>query len=378
MVGKPKRRRSDDEVEYHEPAGLTPLAVKAKPSREEVLADDGVQSLLATKELLLTEACHRFLSSAALLSSAEHVPAADAWFPPLEVIRALVSQDWLPWVEAYSALGALSGVREVISATGKPGSWVTADESKRFVRESATRLTRTLDRWMQEQSKNSPEVRNYLVSLAKQLNRSLLDSRQEASNELEALVEKFGDDRHVSLCVLEPVVLYLCPNCKAALSEGKFRKVNCSCGQAINSPRAVEKVSVCRIRSSVLAFYTENMWLEEGVAYQFRRLNFEARTGLNVLGSSGVWHEIDVLAESPKKRARLACECKSRMLKLEDVYVFAGKLRDIAIGHGVVITTAKDVSRDVQLAARANAIKICHGALDKPAEEWKAVLSWEA
>jgi hypothetical protein len=159
------------------------------------------------------------------------------------------------------------------------------------------------------------------------------------------------------------------------ISERKFQRGKCHCDSEINSPSKVEKVSLCQIRPAVVSFYTENLWLEEGASYQFKRLNFEVMTGCNILGSSGIWHEIDVLAEDPGRNIRVGCECKNRGVGLSDIYVFNCKLRDIGITRGIIVTTSKEIHRNIWLATESNMIRVCTSALDKPEDEWKTILS---
>lgn len=370
MIGK-RKRISKAGYDLHTPKGLTPLAIRPKSDREEVLADEGVQSLRETKELLLTNACQDFLAkgierNSLVVRQSDWGAGADRLFA-----SCLLSTLWQKDNRSFS--DNVIQWSDVLGKDEPENPW--AIEFRETSRERRNQWVHYLNDYVQRESKQSTEVNDFLVNFSKKSNEFLLKQREHASNDLEELVDQFEADHKISLAVSTPLVLYVCPDCRAVVSEGKFRKDKCSCGHEIVRPSKVEKVSLCQIRPAVISFYRENMWLEEGVAYQFKRLNFEPTTGCNILGSSGIWHEIDVLAEAPTRGIRTACECKNRKLVLGDVYVFHCKLRDIGISRGILVSTIGETAGDVLLAAEPNGIKICSSALDKSADEWRATLS---
>jgi hypothetical protein len=94
-----------------------------------------------------------------------------------------------------------------------------------------------------------------------------------------------------------------------------------------------------------------------------------------VQGRSAVSHELDVIAEKPRTRGLIAFECKSTSVGRNDIFTFAGKLRDIGIPEGIMVTTEEEVNRDVLSLAKCNSIRIIPSALDKPQKEWDKLLA---
>jgi len=71
---------------------------------------------------------------------------------------------------------------------------------------------------------------HFFLNFSKKSNEFLLEQRQRASNDLEQLVDQFEADNGVSLAVLTPLILYVCPDCQSSVKEDKFKKGRCSCG----------------------------------------------------------------------------------------------------------------------------------------------------
>lgn len=179
------------------------------------------------------------------------------------------------------------------------------------------------------------------------LNARFLQLSRDKSDRVQALVSGFEETHGVSLDVLETTTVFVCRQCEREISRGKFKKGRCKCGESIMSPSDAEQIPLAVLAPAVCTIWDENTWLEEGIAYQFRVAKYDAQTGLQVLGGSGVDHELDVIAERRLPAMRVFCECKHRGIKPNDVLVFAGKLRDIGGQASIMFTTTASVDEAV-------------------------------
>ncbi len=123
------------------------------------------------------------------------------------------------------------------------------------------------------------------------------------------------------------------------------------------------------INSNVKTFFRQNWWLEEGVSYLLRRLNFQVKTGVYVLGASCVEHEMDVLGNKKEGYRGLACECKSTDIDSSDIFTLAGKMREIGYNEGILFTISEKVDEDMKKLAKAFSIKIIDSVLKKEEKE---------
>ena len=219
-----------------------------------------------------------------------------------------------------------------------------------------------------------PGFREKWRSMERDVNERLLTQSKDESDRLQDLVSGFEENNGVSLDILETTTVFVCRQCNRQALRGKFKKAKCDCGGQIASLSDVEQVPLAALAPAVQAIWTENMWLEEGIAYQFRAHRYEAESGLQVLGGSGGDHEIDVIAQRGRPPTRIFCECKHREIKPNHVLVFAGKVRDIGGQAAMMFTTATSVDDRVRRLARANGIQVVDSVLDKPAEEWATIL----
>jgi hypothetical protein len=128
------------------------------------------------------------------------------------------------------------------------------------------------------------------------------------------------------------------------------------------------------LSKSISEIIDNNIWLEEGIGWAFRREQFDVFVGYNVMGGSGVWHEIDVIAEKTKAKCRVLAECKTRALGTGDVFILAGKMRDIGVSSGVLCSTEAEGNSEVTRLGKTNGIIMGYGILDWPREFWQSLL----
>ncbi len=117
------------------------------------------------------------------------------------------------------------------------------------------------------------------------------------------------------------------------------------------------------------------MWLEYGVEKIFEDLGYKTACGVYILGASGVYHEVDLLAEHVGQYKRVVVECKNTEISLDDVFKLFGKMSDLGCVYGYIFSTSIGKDRDVKKLAISKNIAIIEGVLEKDKESLKKVLS---
>ena len=125
-----------------------------------------------------------------------------------------------------------------------------------------------------------------------------------------------------------------CPNCNVVLAteEYKSAKKCIVCGKRIRRNKA-KTINVHKVPESIKEVWTRNLWFEAFVAKLFRKLGWKTWVNVRVMGSSGMKHEVDVLAI--KKGTVLVSECKTGKVKRQDVFNFWAKATDLKAHMGI-------------------------------------------
>lgn len=122
-------------------------------------------------------------------------------------------------------------------------------------------------------------------------------------------------------------------------------------------------------KSKAVAFYFNileyNYWLEFAIDYILKRKKLITLVGYEILGNSGVCHEIDNIAYCPNENYRFFCECKNSEVKESDIFIFSGKMIDIGGNKGYIFTTSENVSDEIKRLARSKNIDIIENVLNK-------------
>jgi len=189
------------------------------------------------------------------------------------------------------------------------------------------------------------------------------------SNEMQNTLFQYGQNTGRKIPILSTQTLYICQGCNRVVSIDWFQAAPCKCGKSIASTSDVIQVSIKCFSKVVVQFLAANLWLEYGIAHLFRQKNATALVGRHVLGHSGVWHEIDVIAESKQHNQRIFGECKNAELKGSDVFVLLGKMIDIGCTRGYLFTTGATVHQDISRLSKSKNISVVQGVLGKTRDE---------
>lgn len=357
-----KSRRSNYDG-LHDIKGLPPLRWQRKESRIALDTDRAAASLFQLKGLLLTSEARNLLRSLARINS--HLdPIAHPSEPQTASISSLIHN-------VFRATQPDFAVRE-----GSRSRYVQIKDT--FTRDYERDL-RSFLRWNEDVWSDFATAHakgsGSLNELRRGLNQQLLDATTRLSKKLQDEVADFEEKHNVDLSVLEISPLFVCPDCKAILSYGRLRQSECKhCGNMATKPSEAEQIAVATLSKSILGVIDNNIWLEEGIGWAFRREQFDVFVAYSLMGGSGVWHEIDVVAEKRKAKSRVLAECKSRAVGTGDVFILAGKMRDIGVSSGILCSTEAETNSEVTRLGKTSGIIVGYAMLDKPREFWQSLL----
>ncbi len=209
------------------------------------------------------------------------------------------------------------------------------------------------------------EYKKLLFEKIRKNNLSIKRKLKGKSNKIQKTLDEFEVKKRVELDILISLTIYLCPNCKKIICTERFHTTKCSCGKKIDTTSNVESIPISMLNDYSLNFINNNMWLEYGIDYLLRRKGFQTLCGIYILGHSGVEHEIDNLGDSKKENFRILCECKTKDIIVEDIFVFSGKMQDVGCSRGYFFTTSFGISKEIKQLARSENISIVESVLEK-------------
>jgi hypothetical protein len=323
-------------MKVHAPPNLDlpPLKIDRRAEREMIEESPEVQALIGTKLLL------------------------DPIFNELLMAMLNKTKDLLKLVELASKAKSDPVSKLEIAPSQKPSLYdflppPTVTGPSYFVKEFPVSVF--LSHWQEHLEKQAVEAR---LEVRKQI--------IAMSNQMQNVLSKFEIDRRLEIPVLSSTALYVCPKCNRVVSVGWFRPVACQCGTVISTVSDVLQIPIKHFSESLVKFLEANYWLEHGIAHLLRQKNLSVEVGMDVLGHSGVWHEIDVIGESRQQNYRIFCECKNSELKASHVFVFFGKMTDVGCTRGYMFTTRKQESLQIFRLARSKNICIVEDVLRRP------------
>lgn len=211
--------------------------------------------------------------------------------------------------------------------------------------------------------KNNEE--KYILEVKKNSYKVIKKCLKDLNRQIENSINHFEQKKGISLDILSSTSVYFCKKCNKILSLNKFIQQKCMCEEQITKVSKVEQIPVHHFNQNVIDFLEYNYWLEFAFDYILKRKNLITLIGQEVLGNSGVCHEIDNIAYSPKENYRFFCECKNTEVKESDVFIFSGKMIDIGGTKGYIFTTSENVSDKIERLARSKNIDIIENVLNK-------------
>lgn len=185
------------------------------------------------------------------------------------------------------------------------------------------------------------------------------------STQIQNDLRNFEENTKIDLSILSVTTVYFCKSCNKIISLGKFKGTKCSCGENINNISQVDQIPIHHFNENMINFIENNYWFENGIDYILRKKNLQTRVGYDVLGNSGVWHEIDIIVHCKNENSMFFCECKNSKINEKDIFIFSGKMIDIGSTRGYIFTTSNNISDTISRLARSKNIDVIKGVLVK-------------
>jgi hypothetical protein len=137
-----------------------------------------------------------------------------------------------------------------------------------------------------------------------------------------------------------PSVLFVCPKCKKLLFSNEIANKKClSCNETINEEQ-IDRIPISKIPDEIKMLLRSNLWFEAYFANLLRKLDFQTWVGIHAMGTSGILHEVDVLAI--RKGAVIVGECKTGKVSRNDVFNFCTKMGDLK-AHVSILALIKEL-----------------------------------
>jgi hypothetical protein len=212
---------------------------------------------------------------------------------------------------------------------------------------------------------NSKATEDIIFRFNKNINIENKAKLIELSKKIQDDLFNFEESRKIDLSILSATTVYFCRNCNQIISLNKFKRTKCSCGEDINNISKVDQIPIHHFNNNIINFLGSNYWFEHGVDYILRKKNLQTIVGYDVLGNSGVWHEIDNIVYCKNENYRFFCECKNSEVNEKDIFIFSGKMIDIGGISGYIFTTTENVPKEINRLARSKNIKIIKEVLRK-------------
>lgn len=268
----------------------------------------------------------------------------------LKIVEDLDSKSLLkdPLVEKLISASDLCGERVVRAMDNllksdvlhePPLSWTS--QSKPLIRWGVDFFENIPSSTITAETKTAFQTRNYEVSFLNaaatlshlepgRLAKSGLVKRDRKLQELGQEVKGL-----TGLDMLEPTVVIFCPHCKWILSIGEFKgPLKCgNCGKEASRSQG-KRIPVHRVSHPIRRVWGAGLWFEAYVARLFRTLGWKTWLKVYIMGSSGVSHEIDVLAIKGGNIA--VTECKTGRVSRNDVFNFLTKTQDLKVHLGLI------------------------------------------
>lgn len=155
----------------------------------------------------------------------------------------------------------------------------------------------------------------------------ILQELSDTSSYIQKSIDIFEEKNNLNLDILSNTVIHSCKKCNYPFSFDRFHRYDCNCGEIIRKTSQTFSVPIYHFNKNLIKFVKKNLWLEYGVEYLLKRKGFDTWVGHHILGHSGVWHEIDNMAEYKNGNLilRIFGECKSGKFGSNDILYFLEK-----------------------------------------------------
>ncbi|MEK7650068.1 MAG: restriction endonuclease [Patescibacteria group bacterium] len=133
---------------------------------------------------------------------------------------------------------------------------------------------------------------------------------------------------------------YFCKHCWGFLGALESLPKACPACKTLTSKSTEDTESVYRFLQSDVRNYLEGLWFEDYVAKLLKNIGLETWVNCEIMGASGVYHPIDILAIEKKSGKVVICECK-RSGRSEHAHRLITQFSDIQCSKAILVSMKK-------------------------------------
>lgn len=162
----------------------------------------------------------------------------------------------------------------------------------------------------------------------------------------------------IQLYFAEEHRMYFCSQCSGYIGIAtEALPEQCKvCGE--KTVKNIDKMIMVRYLGSSIRNYLQGIWFQDYLAKILRIIGWEAWVECSVMGSSGIYHPVDVLGINKEQGRVLIAECK-RTASGDDALTLAARFLDIQPSYGLLASFNKfNSSSGKNLLARKPGLKL--------------------
>lgn len=124
--------------------------------------------------------------------------------------------------------------------------------------------------------------------------------------------------------------LYFCKSCNAYLGDSlESLPENCLSCNAITNWSDAQNIVKARFLDNKVSQYLNGLWFEDYIAKLLNKLGWKTWCHGSIMGSSGIPHQVDILAINTTDGRVLIGECKTAKIQKEHVFDLSAQFNDI-------------------------------------------------
>lgn len=131
--------------------------------------------------------------------------------------------------------------------------------------------------------------------------------------------------------------LYFCENCNAYLGDS-FETLPEKCSTCQSDTNWGKNNKTVRYLDARVSSYLNGLWLEDYIAKLFHDLGWKTWCHGSTMGSSGIVHQVDILAINSNDGRVLVCECKTAKILKEHIFDISTQFYDIKGSYGFLFS----------------------------------------
>jgi len=173
-------------------------------------------------------------------------------------------------------------------------------------------------------------------SLIKYLSNQLKEKKDEIIKKGNAIGKL---EKEIELYLAQDNNLYFCKSCNAYLGDS-FESLpsSClSCGNETDWSDAQNITNVRFIDSKILA-YLDGLWFEDYIAKLLNKIDWKTWCHGSIMGSSGIDHQVDILAINSSDGRVIICECKTAKIEKKHAFDLSAQFYDIKSSYGFLFS----------------------------------------